>query len=275
MNGAGGVKGEGGVSEGVRRAAAWSGTAAATAGAVWYAAYGSNMHRDRLRWYVEGGAPAAGPRAPGASQGSGGTGNAGGTGSAGAPAAGPHHASGTDSGGARAYPGCRDPRMPRESVAVELPGTVYFATRSPVWAGGRAFYDPGAAGRAWARAHLITAEQFSDIAAQEMYRAPGRDLDLGEALRTGRQRLGPGRYETVVCPGALDGVPLLTFTAPWGVDGVEHTVPSASYLAHLAAGLRDAGAWTADRIAAYLAARPGAAGHWTTEQVAALTAPDA
>lgn len=229
----------------VRRARAWDG-AAAGAAVVWYAAYGSNMHRERLRWYVEGGDSRAGA-GPGVLRPGGGR-----------------------AGGARAYPGCRDRRMPAESVAVELPGTVYFATRSPVWAGGRAFYDPGAAGLAWGRAHLITVGQFGDIAAQEMYRAPGRDLDLGEALRTGRQRLGPGRYETVVCAGALDGVPLLTFTAPWAVDEVEHTAPSAAYLAHLAAGLRDAGSWTADQIAAYLAARPGAAGHWTTPQVAAL-----
>ncbi|HEY3483483.1 MAG TPA: histone deacetylase, partial [Streptomyces sp.] len=73
------------------------------------------MHSERLRYYLQGGRP-------------------------------------TD--GSRTYPGARDTRMPVRSEAVELPGTVYFATESLVWTGGRAFYDPGAAGTVWARAHL-------------------------------------------------------------------------------------------------------------------------
>lgn len=191
---------------------------------VWYVSYGSNTHLARLARYLDGGRPA---------------------------------------GGARDYPGCRDATPPARSVPWELPGTVYFATHSPVWGGGRAFYDPDAPGRALARAHLLTAAQFSDIAAQEMYAEPGRDLDLTEVLATGRSRLGPGRYETLVRVGSLDGVPLLTFTAPWGMAEVPWTVPSAAYLDHLAAGLREAGGWRDADIARYLAGRPGAAGHWT------------
>ncbi|TLQ45424.1 histone deacetylase [Streptomyces marianii] len=200
---------------------------------VWYTAYGSNTHLERLSHYLTGGRPR---------------------------------------GAARTYPGCRDPRPPAASVPVELPGTLYFATHSPVWRGGRAFYDPGSAGTVRARAHLVTAGQFSDIVAQEMYREPGRDLDLSEALGRGRAELGGGRYETLVCPGVLEGLPVLTFTAPWTLHDVEWTRPSAAYLRHLVAGLMDAGAWPASGIAAYLAACPGAAGHWTAEAVAALTA---
>ncbi|WP_406057823.1 histone deacetylase [Streptomyces sp. NBC_01077] len=202
---------------------------------VWYAAYGSNMHADRLGCYLAGGRPA---------------------------------------GGAREFPGCRDPRGPDRSVAVVLTGQVYFATESAVWTGGRAFYDPGADGTAWAVAHLLTAGQFSDIAAQEMYREPGTDLDLTEVLATGRCVLGPGRYETLVCPGHIDRVPVLTFTAPWpmpAADGLRR--PSAAYLRHLVAGLGDTGAWRPAEVAAYLAARPGAAGHWAPEDIAALNAP--
>ncbi len=169
-------------------------------------------------------------------------------------------------GGARAYPGCRDGSPPRRSVPVELDGTVYFATHSPVWGGGRAFYDPDAPGRVLARAHLVTAQQFSDIAAQEMYARPGTDLDLTGVLSTGRATLGPGRYETLVLAGTLDGLPMLTFTAPWAVADVPWTVPSAGYLGHLAAGLNEAGRWDAATVARYLAARPGAAGHWTAER---------
>ncbi|WP_031509046.1 histone deacetylase [Streptomyces megasporus] len=198
---------------------------------VWYAAYGSNMHRERLTFYLAGGRPP---------------------------------------GGARTYPGCRDRRPPERSLPLVLPGLLYFATESPVWRGGRAFYDPDAGGETPAHAHLLTASQFSDIAAQEMYREPGVDLDLAEALTRGRARLGPGRYETLVCPGLLDGRPVLTFTAPWRSDEVAKRPPSAPYLRHLASGLVASHGWNAERAARFLAGRPGAEGRWTPEAVAEL-----
>lgn len=200
---------------------------------VWYAAYGSNMHRERLACYLTGGRP---------------------------------------SGGTRAYPGCRDPRPPGRSLPLMLPGLLYFATESPVWKGGRAFYDPDAGGETPARAYLLTVSQFSDVAAQEMYREPGTDLDLSGVLRHGRARLGPGRYETLVCPGLLDGHPVVTFTAPWRSGEVEGTPPSAAYLRHLASGLMAAHGWSAEEAAGFLATRPGAGAHWTPGRVADLVA---
>lgn len=198
---------------------------------VWYASYGSNTHVDRLAVYLTGGRPP---------------------------------------GGARSCPGCRDPRMPTRSVAVELTGTLYFATRSRIWGGGRAFYDARGGGRVAARAHLVSAQQFSDIVAQEMYREPGADLDLAAVLTRDRDALGPGRYETLVCPGRIDGVPVLTCTAPWGVNDVTWVCPSPGYIRFLASGLLSAGAWDAEAVAAYLAGCPGAAGHWTAHAVLAL-----
>nr|WP_202447334.1 histone deacetylase [Streptomyces sp. SID5468] len=173
-------------------------------------------------------------------------------------------------GGRRAYPGCRDRREPERWEPVMLPGVLYFATESQVWTGGRAFYDPDGPGRTAARAYLIGASQFSDLAAQEMYREPGRDLDLGEAVTRSRARVGPGRYETVVCPGELAGHPLLTLTAPWGHRDVPGNPPSAPYLRHLGRGLMESHGWDAGRTAAYLASRPGVDGHWTPEAVAEL-----
>lgn len=199
---------------------------------VWYAAYGSNMHLDRLTCYLAGGTPA---------------------------------------GGGHTHPGCRDPRPPARSLPLILPGLLYFATRSPLWGGaGRAFYDPDADGVTPARAYLLTAQQFSDIAAQEMHREPGDDLDLTGVLRDGRARLGPGRYETLVRPGLLAGRPVLTFTAPWRRGDLPGTAPSAAYLRHLGAGLIAAHGWDVERAAAYLAGRPGAEGHWEPATVARL-----
>ncbi|MGW8555391.1 histone deacetylase [Streptomyces tubercidicus] len=213
---------------------------------LWYAAYGSNMHRDRLTAYLAGGRPP---------------------------------------GGLRSHPGCRDPRVPARTAPIMLPGLLYFATESQVWTGGSAFYDPDAAparhpgGRPGSVelpscAYLLTPSQFSDIAAQEMYREPGEDLDLTEAVTRGRSRTGPGRYETLVCPGLLDGYPVLTFTAPWSSQDIAMNPPSAAYLRHIAAGIVASHGWSARRAADYLAGCPGADGHWTATEIAALlTAP--
>ncbi|GHF84230.1 hypothetical protein GCM10018787_36240 [Streptomyces thermodiastaticus] len=116
----------------------------------------------------------------------------------------------------------------------------------------------------------MSVQQFSDIAAQEMYREPGADLDLTPVLTRGRDALGPGRSETLLCPGLIDGVPVLTCTAPWGVNDVTWVCPSPGYIRFPASGLLSAGAWDADAVAAYLATCPGAAGHWTALAVLAL-----
>ena len=80
---------------------------------------------------------------------------------------------GVPPGGNAANPGAHDPTPPRRSVPVDLPGALYFAGDSPQWHGGVAFYDhDGEGGPTAARAYLITAHQFADIAAQEMYRIP-------------------------------------------------------------------------------------------------------
>ncbi|WP_343036020.1 histone deacetylase [Streptomyces cyaneogriseus] len=158
---------------------------------------------------------------------------------------------------------------------MELTGAMYFATESPVWGGGRAFYDPDASGRVLARAHLITVEQFADIAAQEMYRQPGVDLDLVDALTQGRDVLGGGRYETLVCAGQVDGLPVLTFTAPWGMNDIQWVPPSPAYVRFLASGLLSTGAWDEDAVATYVAACPGASGHWSSKDIAALLKPKA
>ena len=102
----------------------------------------------------------------------------------------------------------------------------------------------------------MTAEQFADIAAQEMYRAPRAGDPLAALvlapLRHGRHELGPGRYETLVEVGRYDDRPLLTFTSPHGMEHVPHTVPAPAYLDMVADGLRESRGWDDERIAAYL-----------------------
>jgi hypothetical protein len=186
-------------------------------GDVWYVSYGSNMSESRLSAYLQGGVPP---------------------------------------GGNRANPGAHDSSPPRRSVPVDLPGALYFAGDSPQWHGGVAFYDhDGEGGPTAARAYLITAHQFADIAAQEMYRVPQEGDPLVEVvidgIDGGRHHVGPGRYETLIEVGRLEGVPMLLFTAPHGIDHLEHTRPSPAYLAMLADGLRESRQWDDTDVATY------------------------
>ncbi len=188
-----------------------------TAGQVWYVSYGSNMAAARLACYLEGGSPY---------------------------------------GGSRANPGARDATPPERSVAVDLPGTTYFAGDSPQWGGGVAFYDHDEPGWAAARAYLVTAGQLADIAAQEMYRIPVDGDPLEEVVLSpfdgGRHTWGPGRYETLVAVGERDGFPLLTFTSPHGAAAAERSRPAPAYLETMAIGLRESRDWDEEQISAYL-----------------------
>lgn len=154
------------------------------------------------------------------------------------------------------YRGARDSSMPRAEAGVDLPGSLYFSGDSRVWGGGVAFYDHDVPGPTPAKAYLVTAGQFADIAAQEMHRIPDPDDPLEEVVvglsADARHRAGPGHYETLIVVGERAGVPMLTFTAPYGLSAVEHTEPSPPYLSMLSNGLREAHGWTADTIETHL-----------------------
>ena len=89
-----------------------------------------------------------------------------------------------------------------------------------------------------------------------MYRVPADGDPIEEVLLSpldgGRHSWGPGRYETLVQVGELDGHPLLTFTSPHGAAAVEHSTPAPAYLETMATGLRESRDWDEGQIAAYL-----------------------
>jgi len=70
--------------------------------------------------------------------------------------------------------------------------------------------------------------------------------------------------------GDLDGFPLLTFTAPWALDDIEPTSPSAAYLTMLGRGLMEAHPMSALEAGEYLASLPGAADSWMPAEIAEL-----
>ncbi|WP_270889916.1 histone deacetylase [Pedococcus sp. 5OH_020] len=197
---------------------------------VWYASYGSNLRRDRFLCYLQGGRP------PGA---------------------------------ARTYPGARDTTLPQGDQPFRLPGSVFFGWSSPTWGGGIAFYDAHGHGVVLARAYLVTWQQFADVAAQEMHREPGRDLDLRHVLAHARHELGPGRYEALHRVGDLDGHPVLTFTTP-DATALQRNPPSEAYLAMIGAGLRETHGLTDDEAASYLLACPGMTPAWDEPRVLAV-----
>jgi hypothetical protein len=209
---------------------------------VWYVAYGSNLSLQRFRCYLAGGTPA---------------------------------------GGLRRYDGCRDRNDPARVVSLHAPGGLVFAGRSTVWGGGMAFYDARAAGRVACRGYLVTVEQFADVVAQEMRRAPGSPFShvLAEALAEAlagtpadprpAHAVGPGRYETLARIGMPDDVPAFTITGG-SVENLQPAAPSSSYLRCIAVGLREAHGWDAGRIAGYLASCPGVDGAYTRQRLATI-----
>lgn len=157
-----------------------------------------------------------------------------------------------------------------------LPGTVYFAWESPVWGGAVAFYAERAVDD-WPRGaaacgYLLSAGQFEDLLAQEMYREPGAgtSVDIERLVRDGLLRVGQGRYETLLYVGDVDGFPAATFTAPWDPATVELGRPGPRYLGMMATGLRESHGWMAERIHDYLAGLPGVRGFWGDEELREL-----
>lgn len=192
---------------------------------IWYAAYGSNLSQDRLMHYLAGGQP---------------------------------------QGAKRSYAGARDPSRPRATKSLLLPGEVYFAWQSTTWGGGVAFYDPTVHGASAGRAYLITASQFADIAAQEMHRPSGTNLDLAPfGSGTTSMSFGSGRYETLQLICVLDDIPVLTFTS---AQRHQHfNSPVGPYLKLMATGLAQSHCWSTDRIEQYLLSRPGVRPNWNAE----------
>ena len=70
--------------------------------------------------------------------------------------------------------------------------------------------------------------------------------------------VGPGRYDRLVCVGTLEGLPVLTFTAPGSLETVLPEAPSLAYLAHIITGLRETFGLVDPEVVEYLGGAPGA-----------------
>jgi hypothetical protein len=140
---------------------------------VWYAAYGTNLRRERFACYLRGGRPER---------------------------------------VGRTYAGCRDASDPRAEGTMRFAGRIAFGGESSVWTGGMAFVDCAGRGEVAARTYLITLEQLSDVVSQEIRRIPGQEIPLDVVRSGGPHGLGPGRYDTVLNLGERAGHPVVTIT---------------------------------------------------------------
>jgi hypothetical protein len=192
---------------------------------VFYAAYGSNLSAERFACYIAGGAAR---------------------------------------GASRALPGARDRRRPESWQALRLPGRLVFYGYSQTWDGAPAAFEPAAAAvqsgpETLARAWRLTWEQLEDVMAQENGRSTcPLEVEADALVKNFSMLAGPGRYDRLLCVGALEGRPVLTFTAPESPEAVIPAAPSLTYLHHIITGLRETFALDDSAIAGYLGRAPGA-----------------
>ena len=132
------------------------------------------------------------------------------------------------------------------------------------WRGAPAIFEPvkpaGPVGsQVFARAWRLGWDQLEDVMAQENGRAT-TPLDVrSAALVDGSSMLvGSGRYNRLVCVGTLEGLPVLTFTAPESFESVIPEAPSLTYLDHIITGLRETFDLVDPEVVGYLGGAPGA-----------------
>jgi len=201
---------------------------------VWYAAYGSNCSRTRLLAYL------TGSRAPASTV---------------------------------VETGATDTTPPSESAACELPYRVRFAGESRKWGGGFARLghektSPPSLGRRY----LITWSQFDDLVAQES-RRPSLPLPIADLEPGVHHLVGEGGYDNLLALNPVNGVPVVTFTAPTPPENLQPAAPSPAYLGTIVRGLAEVHSLSAAEIAERLLLSPGIAPVWGLDAITALLTP--
>jgi hypothetical protein len=159
---------------------------------VWYAAYGSNLSRERFDVYIRGGVP---------------------------------------EGSTHAYPGCRDRSPPAADRPWECDFELRFGGRSKTWGGGVALIAHPGTAPAKLRLYLVTLEQLADVVAQENWLEPGA-VDLNGVVFEPRHVIGPDHvYRVVLSLGELDARPVLTVTQDATVATAAPSVPYLRHVA--------------------------------------------
>ncbi len=203
-----------------------TGSSAGIPDLVWYAAYGSNLCRDRFLRYLQGGPV-------------------------------------PDTGGV-VQAGARDPAPPLADRPYEIDRLLYFAGASKTWNNGGVAYldaDNRSADPTLGRLWLITSQQFEDVYRQENRLAVGWSADAGlgsswsTLLAAGSANPTDGAYSQLLLLDHIDDAPVVTFTG--ARRHPEPNPPHDTYLAVIARGLHEAWRLDADDAKRYLARRVG------------------
>ena len=135
---------------------------------------------------------------------------------------------------------CPSPGVRSECPALVLPRALADLGRRPGLLRPAAPAErPGA--EIFFRAWRLAWDQFEDLLAQEMVAPPPRSTSCRARWSKAFPCWpGPGRYDRLICVGTLEGLPVLTFTAPGPPESLTPAVPSLAYLAHIVTGLREA-----------------------------------
>lgn len=159
---------------------------------IWYAAYGSNLSRERFDVYLTGGTPR---------------------------------------GASHTYPGSRDATPPVEDVADVITAELAFGGTSQTWGGGVAFLVPSATATARARLYLLTIEQVADVIAQENWLDPG-DVVIDDLMLDRTTTIpGSHMYGTVIALQRRDGVPVLAVSQDPGTPRSAPSAPYIEHIA--------------------------------------------
>jgi hypothetical protein len=199
---------------------------------LWYAAYGSNVNRERFLEYIYGGKSAF---------------------------------------NGQTYPGCRTKQDPIRDYAMMVNRELYFAKNSPPWGGAVAFVRPEPSkSQTLGRAYLITEEQFVDLAAQENGRRPGdpefrfsysysadhaesyfNPSDPGTSIPGGKLW-----YGRILLLGTRESWPIFTLTAEWP-GYLDVNTPGRTYLKTVADGIRQLGRISPKSLGEYFITKVG------------------
>ncbi len=199
---------------------------------VWYAAYGSNLSRQRFLRYIQGGP------IPGSTAG-------------------------------HQQDSARDQSLPTDDQPFAIDRTLFFAGSSNRWGdGGVAFLDADtkpsspAKGRAW----RITLGQLEDLFRQENGQPAVAPIALDQLQATGSLHLLDRWYGRVELLGEINRTPVITIASP---DPSLAPQPAhVSYLSVIAEGLADSWSMDHQQAAKYLAALPGNAGNYSASAIA-------
>ena len=201
---------------------------------VWYAAYGSNLYRNRFLLYIQGG-------------------NA-------------EYVNMT-------YSGCTNKSLPLKESTCCIPYELYFSQKAVKWQNKAVAFiksTPDSEKETLCKIYLITEEQFLEVNQQENSQPAdfeASNIDL-EATKQQRYSLVGSEdscqwYGRIIYTGEKEGFPIYSFTAKWAENSIEYSAPCNNYLAVIVNGLKDSFDFNDDQIYEYINKKAGIKNNFT------------